>query len=559
MSDTGARPSSVADAVPVTDRFRAMQLVRAAGIGLVLLSAAATPDLLVPGRRQAVTATLLYAVAVALAAVLARVIPGSVRPVFGGLLILDGIWLVWAGYLTGGLDSPLHYLILLHLGAVALIASYRSGLKIALWDSLLLYAVFSGTQSGALPGTDVERGFSLEGQRLIVFVAVLWLVAVSTSALSSVNERELRRRRIDLEALTTLAEQLEGASGSADVARTLLHASIQHFSFERGVVLGGRDGRLDVLASQGAVEACVLSTGHGRSELVTRAHRDRQTLLVRALDAPSDPWLSRLLPAARDLVVVPLSAEGRLIGALVLVQASSRSGRGSAVSGRLPRRVVFGLERSASYAALALRNAWLLEQVQQLAATDGLTQIANRRTFEASLEQEVARSLRSGEQLSLVMLDIDHFKRLNDERGHQAGDEVLRDVAAALSRACRDVDTAARYGGEEFAVVLPGCDAGTAAVIAERLRQAVNSISVGVQVTASAGVASFPRHADGADALVRAADEALYASKRNGRDRTTVSQGGTPDVDAEALVHRAVLQREQRVVDGTARVITLTD
>ena len=98
-----------------------------------------------------------------------------------------------------------------------------------------------------------------------------------------------------------------------------------------------------------------------------------------------------------------------------------------------------------------------LEQVQRLAATDGLTKIANRRTFETTLEREVARAARSAEHLSLVLLDIDHFKRLNDAHGHQAGDEVLRNVAAALSCACRDFDTAARYGGEEFAVVLPGC------------------------------------------------------------------------------------------------------
>ena len=108
------------------------------------------------------------------------------------------------------------------------------------------------------------------------------------------------------------------------------------------------------------------------------------------------------------------------------------------------------------------------EQVQRLAATDGLTKIANRRTFESTLEREVARATRSAEHLSLVMIDIDHFKRLNDEHGHQAGDEVLRNVAAALSCECRDFDTAARYGGEEFAVVLPGCGPDEARLIAER-------------------------------------------------------------------------------------------
>ena len=111
--------------------------------------------------------------------------------------------------------------------------------------------------------------------------------------------------------------------------------------------------------------------------------------------------------------------------------------------------------------------------MQRLAATDGLTKIANRRTFEATLEREVARATRSAEHLSLVMVDIDHFKALNDMHGHQAGDEVLRNVAAALAIECRDFDTPARYGGEEFAVVLPGCGPEEARGIAERLRQAV--------------------------------------------------------------------------------------
>jgi two-component system cell cycle response regulator len=141
------------------------------------------------------------------------------------------------------------------------------------------------------------------------------------------------------------------------------------------------------------------------------------------------------------------------------------------------------------------------------------------------------------------MIDIDHFKRLNDEHGHQAGDEVLRNVAAALSCECRDFDTAARYGGEEFAVVLPGSGPDEARVIAERLRQAVAAAPAAVPITASAGVATYPAHAGDADTLVRAADDALYESKRSGRDRTTVSAGVPPEAQVDALLRRAVTQR----------------
>src|SRR3954466_4079135 len=153
------------------------------------------------------------------------------------------------------------------------------------------------------------------------------------------------------------------------------------------------------------------------------------------------------------------------------------------------------VEQFSALAALALRGAWLLEQVQGMASTDGLTMIANRRTFETTLEREVARAVRTGERLSLVMLDIDHFKQLNDALGHQMGDEVLRLVARAIAGECRDIDTPTRYGGEEFAVILPGCAEEEAVALAERLREAVATANTVVPITTSAGVATFPLHA----------------------------------------------------------------
>jgi diguanylate cyclase (GGDEF)-like protein len=303
------------------------------------------------------------------------------------------------------------------------------------------------------------------------------------------------------------------------------------------LVLAGPEGQLPLLASIGLDEETARRPGRpSASAVVTEAHATHATVLVSGLDAAADPWLSKLLPDAGNLIVVPLQAEGRPLGAVVLEQ--------SPVEGnRISRRVVSGLERSASYAALALRNAWLLEQVQRLAATDGLSKIANRRTFESTLEREVARATRSAEHLSLVMIDIDHFKRLNDEHGHQSGDEVLRNVAAALSCECRDFDTPARYGGEEFAIVLPGCGPDEALLIAERLRRAVAAAPGVVPITASAGVATYPGHAGDADTLVRAADDALYESKRAGRNRTTVSAGVPPEAQVDALLRRAVTQR----------------
>lgn len=552
------------DAVPLGERLRVTQLLRLAAIGLFLLCAVLAGESLTPivdgkaasdFKDTAVAATLVYAVVVAVAEGVSRLLSTRKVLVFSVMLIVDGIWLAWASYLTGGLDSPVRYLVLLHLGAVSLLASYRTGLKLAMWHSLLVFGTYNaqlaadGADEGVLPATSGVVGSAVEqGQELAVFITVLWLVAISTSALSAINERELRRRRGDLEALTDLAESLERAVDSSNIARSLLDSVIDTFGFPRGVVLAGPEGQLPVLASYGLDESTARRPGRpGRSAVTDEAHRTHSTLLVHSLDAESDPWLASLLPDAQNLVVVPLSAEGRPLGALVLEQ-SDLSG------GRIQRRVVSGLERSASYAALALRNAWLLEQVQRLAATDGLTKIANRRTFEATLEREVARATRSAEHVSLVMVDIDHFKSLNDTHGHQAGDEVLRNVAAALAIECRDFDTPARYGGEEFAIVLPGCGPEEAVKIAERLRSAVSAAPSIVPITASAGVATFPGHAGDADTLVRAADDALYESKRGGRDRTTASQGVPPEAQVDALLRRAVYQRLGRVPseDGEA-------
>jgi diguanylate cyclase (GGDEF)-like protein len=499
-------------------------------VPLVLLCAVAAPQSLAPHPRVLVPLTLGYAaLAVVSGAVVARR-PDRLLRVLRATLVVDAAYLSVGTHLTGEGHSPLHYALLLHLAAVTLLASARTGLALAGLETLLLAGLRTAVAVGWLAETapEVEAPAT---QQLLIMLVVLWIVGISTGTLSVLNRRELRRRRHDLDALTLLTERVERAARPAAVAQLLLDAVVSTYGLKRGVVLEARDGELELLATS-EHHRDVPRTG--ASPTADRAQTERATQLLRALDPTEDAWLCELLPGATSVIVVPLLGDARPLGVLVV----EGGGRPSA-----QRRLVSGLERSAAYGALALRNAALMESVQRLAATDGLTGIANRRAFEGTLERELARATRAAEYVSLVLVDLDHFKALNDGLGHQAGDRVLRAAATALAAQCREFDTPARYGGEEFAVILPGCGPEQAQDIAERLRLAVGATPSPTPVTASAGVATFPAHAGDADSLVRAADEALYAAKRAGRDRTIVSEGISPEEQVNALIRRAVRER----------------
>jgi len=169
-------------------------------------------------------------------------------------------------------------------------------------------------------------------------------------------------------------------------------------------------------------------------------------------------------------------------------------------------------------------------ELQRLSTQDGLTGVANHRLYAETLTREWARAIREQTPISIVMVDIDRFKLLNDSDGHQAGDECLRQVAQSLARALRrPTDLLARYGGEEFVAILPGSDAAGASAVAERLRQAVEGLGLpnrgtGGLVTVSIGVASaVPRRGASAEALVESADHAMYLAKDAGRNRTRLA------------------------------------
>jgi diguanylate cyclase (GGDEF)-like protein len=244
------------------------------------------------------------------------------------------------------------------------------------------------------------------------------------------------------------------------------------------------------------------------------------------LDTRTEPLCGHVAPVSKSVLpylCVPLIAQGKMLG-LLHVQRLKMESRSSENAGSIES----GLELAATVAeevGLALANLNLRETLQEQSIRDPLTGLHNRRFLEDSLVRELARAKRKTQPLSIILLDIDHFKRINDTFGHGAGDMVLRRLGLVLQAYVRESDIACRVGGEEFSLLLPEGPLQIATQRAEDIRKAVNELTLKHEeqdlgaVTVSLGVATFPDHGTTADALIRAADKVLYDAKHKGRNR----------------------------------------
>jgi diguanylate cyclase (GGDEF)-like protein/PAS domain S-box-containing protein len=222
-------------------------------------------------------------------------------------------------------------------------------------------------------------------------------------------------------------------------------------------------------------------------------------------------------------VCVPMLAQGELLG--LLHMTISEQGRSLEARQRFVMTV-------AEHIALAIANLKLRETLRNQSIRDALTGLFNRRYMEESLEREMRRAARGRHPVGIIMLDLDHFKRFNDTYGHEAGDDLLRRVGATLQRSIRAEDIACRYGGEEFTLIMPEASLLDAAHRAESIRESIKALHTDPRrqpfgsVTISGGVATFPDHGPTGDAVLRAADAALYQAKARGRDRIVMNRGG---------------------------------
>jgi diguanylate cyclase (GGDEF)-like protein len=225
---------------------------------------------------------------------------------------------------------------------------------------------------------------------------------------------------------------------------------------------------------------------------------------------------------------VPLTVGGEVIGSVLLSRPAPYS---EAEEQRI--------RESVGQAAPVLANLRNLAVAEIRAATDGLTGLPNKRAVTDALKRTFAQAATTQSPLALLLLDLDHFKQVNDQRGHPVGDQVLASVGATLRGTLRTRDFAGRNGGEEFAILLPDTEITDALEIAERIRAAIAEISLhgsDVSVTASVGVAVFPHHASSPDRLERLADAALYLAKRQGRNRVELAEPASAGLAANGSV-----------------------
>ena len=441
----------------------------------------------------------------------------------GGRLVGPAIWLGMITdvvaisamvAITGGANGPLVFLYTLSALAAGILLSSRAGFRVILLSTIAIVVMDAMTHTHTFGKTTFFPGG-------LAAVAALWIIGGAGTLFSIYNERELKRRNAELATIRQVTLDIEDSLTLDEIFADLCGGVVQGFRFDAAAVLLWDGEMMRIAASQGTTGSSDMRIDlRGR---IASALRLKGALVTSRDEATSDGALIPLL-GPRGYLAIPIAEDG-----LLIVTRDGRKGR----PGTLRENEVEALDRLAHHARLAIANARLHAHMSEMAITDPLTGLANHGEMQSRLAFESGRLNRyatlqaAGHHLSVILLDIDHFKKFNDRFGHQAGDAVLKGVAAALKGAVRSFDIAARYGGEEFAVILPETTEESARDVAERIRRSVSMYPFAseegksVRVTVSVGVATAPENGSTPAALIKQADAALYHSKEEGRNRVT--------------------------------------
>jgi len=344
---------------------------------------------------------------------------------------------------------------------------------------------------------------------------------VMTDTSSTTSGSGTLAAKLDLSTVMQVSQTISSEIMLDRLLQKIMHMSIANAGAQRGYLILVSEGKLTIEASEDVDKKEIMvmqSMPLQECESICQAivnyvhHSGKDVILGNAMrEGPftNDPYIMRT--RCKSIVCSPIMNKGKLSCILYMENNLSTD---AFTPERLDMLRIFSAQ-----AAISIENARLFE----LATTDGLTKLYVHRYFQLLLDQEMQNSHQDNKQFALIMMDIDNFKAFNDTYGHQLGDKVLRSVARAVKNISRAEDIAARYGGEEFVMILPETDAQQAMIAAENIRASVAELEIShasqkLHVTISLGVSTFPEHAEKKEALIHAADAALYISKHKGKN-----------------------------------------
>jgi diguanylate cyclase (GGDEF)-like protein len=380
---------------------------------------------------------------------------------------------------------------------------------------LIAVPIFLGNKaSGIMVAMNPDREFVFEQRDLDVLVTAAGQVSVAVENARLFADEQRRSRQLAF--LNNISRTAISSDDPVHMLTEIASEIQKNFSFDHiGIGLLDRGTKeVEIKAEAGAA---AYATGRriplGTGILGRVARTGERALVQNAL--PGN--LTSILPEARAVLCIPITYGESLLGVL-----NVESRNENAFS---PQDVLI-LNTLADLLATALHNAFVFQKLQQQSITDGLTGIKTRRFFWEALSAEWKRASRSGRPFSVVLIDLDKFKEVNDTMGHFEGDLVLARVGRLLEQKSRQSNVVARYGGDEFIVLMPETGAEQAQVLAERLRQwlATDPMLAEHHITGSFGVASFPTHGFSIEDVIRVADAGMYVSKRSGGNLVSTAQ-----------------------------------
>ncbi len=374
--------------------------------------------------------------------------------------------------------------------------------------------LFGGKPAGVIAVLNTEREFVFEQRDLEVLQTAAGQVAVAVENARLFAEEQRRSRQLGfLNSISKTA--ISSEDGEQMLAEIVGHIQ-RNFRFDHiGIgILDYGTKEIEIKAEAGATAQALgkrIPLGVG---IVGRVARTMESALVQGISAGQ---VQGVLPESRAVLCIPITYGDTLLGVL-----NVESQNEDAFS---PQDVLI-MNTLADLLATALHNSFVFQKLQQQSITDGLTGIKTRRFFWEAASSEWRRASRSGRPFSVILMDLDKFKEVNDGLGHLEGDLVLARVGRLLEQKCRQSNVVARYGGDEFIILMPETSVEQAQALAERLRHWITTDPMlsGHKITGSFGVASFPLHGFSAEDIIRIADAGMYVSKRAGGDRVSVAE-----------------------------------